>query len=70
MKQGFSFDKGKRKSNHLPFIDDLEVYGGSQLDIGSLVQPVYTVTDDIGMRFGIDKCRLLAMRRGKESECE
>ena len=51
-------------------MNDLKLYGGSLPDIESLVQTVYTVTSDIGMRFGIDKCGNLAMRRGKESECE
>ena len=31
---------------------------------------MYTVLHDIGMRFKIDKCGALAMRRGKECECE
>ena len=39
-------------------------------DIEKLIQTVYIVTDDLGMIFGIDKCGVLAMRRGKESECE
>ena len=51
-------------------MNDLKLYGGSPPDIESLIQTVYTVTDDIGMRFGIDKCGNLAMRTGKESECE
>ena len=46
-------------------MDDMKLYGGSQTDIDSFLQNVYTVTDDIGMRFGIEKCRVLAMRRGK-----
>ena len=70
MKQGYSFGKGKSKLNHLLFMDDLKLYGGSKTDIDSLIQTVYTVADDIGMRFGIDKCGVLAMRRGKGSECE
>ena len=45
-------------------------YGGSQPDIDSLIQTVYAVTHGIGMRFEIDKCGVLAMRRGKETECE
>ena len=45
-------------------------YGGSQPDIDSLTQTVYTVTHGIGMRVGIDKYGVLAMHRGKESECE
>ena len=70
MKQEYSFSKGKCKLNHSHFMDDLKLYGGSQPDIDSFVQAVYTVRNDIGMRFGIDKCEVLAMRRGKESKCE
>ena len=62
VKQGYSFDKGKSNLNHLLFMDDLELYGGSKPDIGSLMQTVYTVTDD--------KCGVLAMRKSKKSECE
>ena len=51
-------------------MDDLKMYGDSQTDIESLIQTVYTVTHNIGMRFGIDNCGVLAMGRGKESECE
>ena len=70
MKQGYSLNKGKSKLNHLLFKDVLKLCGGSQPDIDSLIQTVYTVTDDIGMRFGIDKYVVLAMQRRKESECE
>ena len=51
-------------------MDHLKLYGGSQPHIDSLIQTVYTVTDDIGLIFGIDKCGVLAMCRGKESKCE
>ena len=34
------------------------------------MQTLYIVTDDIGIRFRIDKCGVLAMRRSKESVCE
>ena len=51
-------------------MDDLKLYSGSQLDIDTLIQTVYTVTDDMDMRLGIDKCSVLVMRRDKESECE
>ena len=54
MKQGQSFGKGKSKLNHLLFMDDLKLYGGSQLDIDSLIQTVYTATVDIGDK--CDKC--------------
>ena len=44
MKHRYSFSKGKSKLNHLLFIDDLKLYGGSQPDIDSLIQTVYTAT--------------------------
>ena len=43
MKQGYSFGKGKSKLNHLLFMDDLKLYGGSQPDVDRLIQTVYTV---------------------------
>ena len=49
MKQGYSFGKGKSKLNYLLFMDDLKLYCGNKPDIDSLIQTVYTVTDDIGM---------------------
>ena len=61
MKQESSFGKEKNKLNHLLFMDDLKLYWGCQLYIDSVIQVVYTVTDDIGMRFGIYKGRILAM---------
>ena len=48
----------------------MNLYGGSQPDSYSLIQNVYTVKDNMSMRYGIDKCWVLAMPRGKESECE
>ena len=48
---------------------DLKLYGSNQNEIDSLVRTVKIVTMDIGMKFGIDKCSVLAMNRGKEVEC-
>ena len=49
---------------------DLKRYGGSQPYIDSLIKTAYTVKNDIGMRFGIHKCGIMAIRRSKQSECE
>ena len=48
----------------------MKLDSGSQPDIDSPIQTVNPVTDDIIMRFEIDKCGVLVMRRGKESECK
>ena len=50
-------------------MDDLKLYGSNQNEIDSLVRTVEIVAKDISMKFGIDKCGVLAMKRGKEVEC-
>ena len=51
-------------------MDDLKLYGIKQNWIDSLVRTVKTVTKDIGMKFDIDKCSVLNMKRGKAAECD
>ena len=51
-------------------MNDLKLYGNNQNEIDSFVRTVKIVTKDIGMKFGIDKCGVLAMKRGKEVECD
>ena len=48
----------------------LKLYGSNQNGIDSLVRTIEIVTKDIGMKVGIDKCSVLAMKRGKEVECD
>ena len=36
----------------------------------SLVRTVEIVTKDIGIKFGIDKCGVLGMKKGREVECD
>ena len=69
MKQGYSFQKDKSKLNHLLFMDDLKLYGSNQNEINILFRAVEIVTKDICMKFGIDKRGVLALKRGKEVEC-
>ena len=69
MKQGYSFQKGKSRLNHLLFMDDLKLCGSNQNETDSLVRTVEIVTKDIVVKFGIDKCGVLVMKRGKEAEC-
>ena len=61
--------KGK-KINHLLFMDDLKLYGGSREEVEGLVGVVKKFSDDIGMEFGIDKCATLEIRHGKQVACE
>ena len=61
LKQGYSLDK-KTKINHLLYMDDLKLYGKSNNEMDTLIQTVRICTTDIGMKFGLDKCGVLAMK--------
>ena len=56
---GYQFKKEGCKTNHLLFMDDLKLYGKSSSQIDSLVQTVWSYSEDIGMKFGIDRCAVL-----------
>ena len=51
-------------------MDDLNLYGKSEVQIHSLVKIMQLVSTDIGMEFGIKKCGVLILKRGKVVECE
>ena len=70
LKQEHSFRKDKERLNHLLFMDNLKLCGSNDNEINSLVKVVNIVSGDIGMQFGLDKCAVLKMKRGKQVNCE
>ena len=50
--------------NHLLFMDDLKLYPKSERTLDSLIQII--CSKDIGMQFGIDKCAMFVMKKGKK----
>ena len=46
-------------------MDDLKFYSKSEKALDSLMQTVRIFSEDIGMHFGIDKCAMLVMKKGK-----
>ena len=56
---------GKEGINHLLFMDDLKLYTNSEEQTNTLVRTVYVFSTDISMEFGIKKCEILTMKRGK-----
>ena len=60
-----SFQKAKRRINHLLFMDNLKLYSRIEKGLDSLVQTVRVLSEDIGMEFGIEKCAMLLMEKGK-----
>ena len=67
MKAAYEFSETKEKINHLLFMDDLKLYSQSKKGLDSLVQTqtVRVFSKDIGMKFGIEKCAMLVMEKGK-----
>ena len=61
---------GDVKINHLLFIDDLKIFGKNRTEIDSLISTVKVISHDIGMEFGVKKCGIAIMKRGKLIESE
>ena len=64
-KAAYAFSESKEKINHLLFMNDLKLYSRSEKGLDSLVQTVRVFSEDIGMEFGIEKCAMLVMEKGK-----
>ena len=64
-KAAYEFSESKEKINHLLFMDNLKLYSRSEKGLDSLVQTVCVFSKDIGMEFGIEKCTMLVMEKGK-----
>ena len=65
MQCGYQLTKDGKTINHLLFMDDLKLYGKTERELNSLVNTVHGFSEDIGMKFGMDKCNVMMMTRGK-----
>ena len=61
----YEFSGSKIKINHLLFTDDLKLYTRNEKELDSLVQTKRVFSKDIGMEFGIEKCAMLVIEKGK-----
>ena len=64
-KAAHEFSENKEKINHLLFLDDLKLHTRSEKGLDSLVRTVFVFSEDAEMEFGIKKCALLVMEKGK-----
>ena len=64
-KAAYEFSESKEKINHLLLMNDLKLYNRSEKGLDSLVQRVRVFREDIGMEFGIEKCAMLVVEKGK-----
>ena len=67
---GYQFSKGGMKINHLLFMDDLKLYGKTERELNALVDTVHIFSEDIGMKFGMDKCNIMILEKGRRKSTE
>ena len=51
-------------------MEDLKLYGTNEKEINSLVHTVRLFSSDTGMDFGVEKCTVMVMKRGKLDKSE
>ena len=51
-------------------MDDLKLHAKSERGLDWLIQTVRIFSDDVGMVFGLDKCAVLVLKRGKMIQTE
>ena len=66
----YELRKGGKKINHLLFMDNLKLFTKNEDQIDSLVNTVRILSEDIKMEFGLSKCGVLIMKRGKVVKSE
>lgn len=67
-KYGFGIRKNNTeimKLNHLLYMDDVKLMASSKDQLEKLLKVVEEFSRDVGMEFGLDKCRTLHIQRGK-----
>ena len=69
-KHGYQFSTNGQRINHLLYMDDPKLYSRTEKELNSLVETVRIFSKDINMEFGIQKCAMLVLKRGKSVETE
>ena len=70
VKAGYDLAGRRGVVSHLLFMDDLKLYGKSEKQVDTLLNTVRACSQDIGVQFGINKCAVLVLKRGKVVRCE
>ena len=61
----YKWEKKEYKSSHLLFVDGLKLYVKSEEQTNALTRTVYVFSTNISIEFGIKKCGILTIKRGK-----
>ena len=61
---GYQVHGTKRKISHLFHMDDLKLLGRNENDLKNEMKIVQTISKDINMNFGLEKCARICLKRG------
>jgi len=62
---GYDKHTTKTKTSYLLYMDDLKLIAKSEEELQKQIQTVKTLSDDIHMEFGLEKCSRIAFKRGQ-----
>ena len=62
---GYQLEKHSIKINHILFMNDLKLYGKNEIELNSLINTVHIFSQDVGMKFGMGKWKVLTMHQGR-----
>jgi hypothetical protein len=62
---GYQVHGTERKISHLLYMDDLKLLGRSENDLQNEIKIVQTISKDINMNFGLEKCARICLKRGR-----
>jgi len=62
---GYQVHGSERKISHLLYMDDLKLLGRNENDLKNEIEVVQTVSKDINMNFGLEKCARICSKRGR-----
>ena len=69
-KSGMGYDMDGVKFSHMIYMDDIKTFSGSIKGNQEMIKIMYNFSNTIGMAFGIDKCKVLNITRGKHTNHE
>jgi hypothetical protein len=62
---GYQIHGIERKISHLLYMDDLKFLGRNENDLKNEIKIVQTISKDINMNFGLEKCARICLKRGR-----
>ena len=62
---GYKHRRSQEKVNQLMYMDDIKLFAKNEKYLETLIHTVRIYSRDIGTEFGIEKCAILVMKRGK-----